>query len=112
MQIFWPICLSLFSAWMVTLSLTVHLLISLRCCFEPSPSNRIASAQSICYYAGTLFTSLEKLNRIDGSSFPPHCDWDVVMRSPSHPPNDTDQVVKVFFVCDEVDVGGVDHQER
>src|SRR5215472_7434815 len=105
MQIFWPICLSLFSVWMVTLSGTVHLLCS-RCCCGPSSSQRDRPGCSNCKQEKA------KAQTVNGGLLPAAADGNVVMRSLSHLSNHRDEVFEIFLVFDEVDIRGVDHQER
>src|SRR5262249_26950180 len=108
MQIFWPICLSLFSVWMVTLSCTVHLLGS-RCRSALRRPNGIAPGASC---SSNCKQEEAKAQTVNGGLLPAAADGNVVMRSLSHLSNHRDEVFEIFLVFDEVDIRGVDHQER
>ena len=109
MQIFWPICLSLFSEWMVTLSCLVHLLCSSSLFDALRRPNGIAPSV-LC----SLNCKHEKgkAQSVNGGLLPTAADGDVVMRSLSHLSDHRDEVFEIFLVFDEIDVRCVDHQER
>src|SRR5215472_644430 len=109
MQIFWPICLSLFSVWMVTLSCTVHLLCSSSLFDALRRPNGIAPGAPCSL---NCKHEQAKAQSVNGGLLSTAADGDVVMRSLSHLSDHRDEVFEIFLGFDEVDVRGVDHQQR
>src|SRR4030095_10392814 len=110
MVILWPACFSRFSVWMVTLSTgSPPFDYGLwRSASAPLPGGSPAGEGSAT--PGALNLSSPEGSRATGKSF--FGQGQVVVYPLAHLPDHRDEVVQVGGVVHEVDVAGVDHQQR